>query len=245
MMNGICGAFLPAVLFVLALSGPSATAESSAAPAPEMRRGHAAMAVEVGGGETARRAEILRQFYGTRTQPSTRDAVEIRADGSQLVVSGPVEDVSRVESYLRIDGPRIPRLCTVRHRPAGEVAERVAPVRVAEAVENGYVAFPNNEEATVYLVANDEATLDELERRVREVDYEYVAADGTVHPVERRDPGWLEHVRFGGSVSFEYVYYKDVRGRHYDGYTTSALVGVAVGRDNTEAAVSVGGRRRY
>lgn len=219
------------------LLAPAASAEKIPASAePET----VTRTFEVGDGETARTADILSRLMGTDTFRLGDPVTELRVEGSRLVASGPVLDVSRVAAYLALPEPRLPRLVLVEGRNPTAVADRLFTEQAQAESGHQWVAFPNDANNTIYLVASSEESLDAGAARINNLSGLLVRESTGLHE-KSDDPSWTDRLHFGGDITFGYTY---IDGNEWceDGsyFSTRARVGVEYRADSWSAAIMAG-----
>lgn len=222
-----------AVFLASFVSAISWNAHAEPASIPSLSRTY-----EVGGGKTAKTVNLLKKLIGARATGDATPTVTLTSHGRWLSVSGPVEDVSRVEDYLKVSPPRLARLCEVDHQQASEIAGRVTMATESGGTLQGTV-FPNDTLGTVYLVASDEESLDEMERQLRELDR--AESDNAELDREKTGKSWLDHVKIGGDIRFDMIHYRGLGGRDYNSQGARARVGVEVGGEKVSGRVGVRG----
>lgn len=194
---------------------------------------------EVGGGETAKTSRLLRKLLGARAVGEATPPVSIRSLGARLIFSGPVEDASRVEAYLKLPPPRLPRLVEIPHRRPSEIARTIETATEETGLQD-LVLFPDDGMGSLYLIASSEKGLDAGEVRIRELDSHYSDGADQAGP-GREGRSWTDYVKIGGDIRFDTTWYRGLGGQDYNIHRARTTVGVEVGGENIRGRVGVRG----
>ncbi len=194
---------------------------------------------EVGGGETEKTARILRKLIGARAVGEATPPVTIGSEDTRLLFIGPVEDASRVESYLKLAPPRLPRLVELRHTHPSDVARSIEAA-TEESGEQKLVVFPDDRMESLYLIASSVNDLDIGEAQVLQRDRKY-PEETALSGQGREGRSWTDYVKIGGDIRFDTTWYRGLGGQDYNSNRTRARVDVEVGGENVKGRVGVRG----